>query len=380
MADDLSPLRHREFSDTVTKLEQLLSHSRRAFLLGAGCSSCAGLPLMNKLTEEVLESSELCRSTKSILTSLMQQFEGSKVATIEDYMSELVDLLSIAERRSDCGATSCYVKLKRTNYSVEKLQNALSEIKAVIAHCIDSEKIELSTHQYFVQAIHNTLQSGKSVEPSAVDYFTLNYDTLIEDALALERIPYSDGFSGGPTGWWDQNCFIDNEIAARVFKIHGSIDWCQLNGEILPRRVRPNIASTESIKKVMIWPDATKYRETQRDPYAQIISFMRQTLRPPQSCEVVLTVCGYRFGDAHINIELDRALRESEQRLTIIAFTEENEPKGQLKEWIEDPAVNMQIQIYANGGFYHGGNIIKSSEHLLWWKFENLTRLLRGER
>ena len=50
-------------------------------------------------------------------------------------------------------------------------------------------------------------------------------------------------------------------------------------------------------ERVLIWPATTKYRETQRDPYAQILDFMRQSLRPPMRSEVVLTICGYAFGD-----------------------------------------------------------------------------------
>jgi hypothetical protein len=380
MTDNLSPLNKEPFSDAVAQLERLLSLSNRAFLLGAGCSSCAGLPLMGQLTQEICGSSELTDPTRKLLNSLVQQFEGSTTATIEAYMSELVDMLSIAERRSDCEATNCAVKINGIDYSVESLRNALSEIKGLIARCIDNKSVTLSTHQQFIQAIHNTLQSGKLISPSTVDYFTLNYDTLLEDALALECIPYSDGFSGGATGWWNQSCFDEKKVAARVFKVHGSIDWCLFEDEVLPRRVRPNIASDESIKKVMIWPAATKYREAQRDPYAQMISRMRLTLRPKENCDTIFTICGYRFGDSHINIELDRALRDSERRLTVIAFTDELEPKGQLKKWIEDRVVRDQIRIYAKGGFYHGNDRIKSNEDLPWWKFEIITRLLRGER
>ena len=43
--DDLSPLKAKPFSDAVDKLEELMTQSGRAFLLGAGCSKCAGLPL-----------------------------------------------------------------------------------------------------------------------------------------------------------------------------------------------------------------------------------------------------------------------------------------------------------------------------------------------
>jgi len=130
----------------------------------------------------------------------------------------------------------------------------------------------------------------------------------------------------------------------------------------------------------MIWPAATKYRETQRDPYAQMISMMRAILRPSKNSEAILTICGYRFGDSHINLELDRALRESEQRLTIVAFTSDDEPKGQLEEWTKDPMVQDQVRIYAKRGFFHGNEQIKSKKDLPWWKFETITRLLGGER
>ena len=50
MVDDLKVLRDPQLSDQVNKMEELLSQSSRAFLLGAGTSSCAGLPLMRELS------------------------------------------------------------------------------------------------------------------------------------------------------------------------------------------------------------------------------------------------------------------------------------------------------------------------------------------
>ena len=380
MTDDLSLLNREPFSEAVNQLEQLLSKSNRAFLIGAGCSSCAGLPLMNQLTEEVCNYPGLDSATKDLLNSLKQQFNGSTTATIEAYMSELVDMLSIAERRFDCKAANCAIKLNGVDYSPEHLRNALFDIKGTIADCMKNKSVSLSWHQQFVQTIHNTLQSGKLIGPSAVDYFTLNYDTLLEDALALERIHYSDGFLGGTTGWWDDRCFDEKKVAARVFKVHGSIDWCQLEDDGILRRIRPRILQEKSLKKAMIWPAATKYQETQRDPYAQMIARMRQTLKSNKKSDNIFAICGYSFGDAHINIELDRALRHSEKGLTIIIFSNMLEPEGLPKKWIEDQDVCDQVRIYAKGGFYHGNHHAKSQEELPWWKFETITRLLRGER
>lgn len=221
------------------------------------------------------------------------------------------------------------------------------------------------------------MAAQSSVMP--VDYFTLNYDTLLEDSLAIERINFADGFVGGATSWWDLREYESNDVRAKVYKLHGSIDWCQCDGDTLPRRIRDG-TPVEHERNLLIWPAATKYREAQRDPYAQLISLMRKTLRPQQNCEVVLCVCGYSFSDEHINAEIDRALRESRERLTVIAFTNEDEPTGQLQSWMADDAISERVAIYANRGHFHGKQKQISPSPLPWWRFEVLTQLLAGAR
>jgi len=381
MADSLATIATAPFAKAVEKLEDLMSQSNRAFLIGAGCSYCAELPLTSELTDLVLKKPSLTPETKAILAALAKQFEGARNATIEDFMSELVDLLAIAERRKDRSAKNSKVELGGKTYAVEALHASLLEIKETIADFIEAKKPDVAVHWQFVKAVHRILRSGKTGPNHPVDYLVLNYDTLIEDALALERLVYVDGFRGGSTAWWDTDTFSDDTCDARLLKIHGSIDWCELNDEPLPCRVRPTLKlPTGSRKRVLIWPAATKYRETQKDPYAQILGIARKALRPSANSEVVLTVCGYRFADSHINAEIDRALRESNKALTVVVFTELEKPEGKLKEWIEDGAVKDQVLIYAKRGFFHGSDAAPSDKDLPWWKFENLTRLLGGER
>jgi len=86
-----------------------MSQGNRA-LLSAGCGSCAGLPMTSELTTLVLNDSSLEPSAKEVLSGLVDQYKGTPDCTIEDYMSELVDLLAIADPRQD---------LKAENNSVE---------------------------------------------------------------------------------------------------------------------------------------------------------------------------------------------------------------------------------------------------------------------
>ena len=378
MSDDLSLFSSVELKDIVQDMRDLLSQNRLAFLLGAGCSLNAGLPLMPQLTVEVLAHDKIGEETKKLLDTVRDLFSGAEYATIEDYMSEIVDLLSIAERRTQRGATQSKISVGDQARDASELQVALDEIKQAVSSAIGGKEVDVTTHQQFIRAIHGSLQAGKAIR--GVDYFVLNYDTLIEDALGLEKVSYFDGFTGAATGWWEPNTFRNNGGTARVFKVHGSIDWCLLEGDSLPRRVRSGIKTELTKSHILIYPAATKYREAQRDPFAQLLNYMRRSLCPSEGKEMVLAICGYSFGDSHIDLEIENALYQSEGRLTIAAFTGTDEPEGKLKDWLADVTISEQIRVYTNKGFFHGDKKLKLDDEILWWKFEILTRLLGGER
>jgi len=378
MSEDLSVFSNGEPKTFVQDMCYLLSQRRLAFLFGAGCSRCAGLPLMSELTDNVLNHKMVSETTKNLLEEIRDSFAGAQYTTIEDYMSEIIDLLSIAERRNQRGASQAKVTLADQERDASELQKALDEIKKTISSSISDIDVNITTHQQFIRAIHNTLQAGKANR--CVDYFILNYDTLVEDALGLECVHYCDGFNGAATGWWDPNVFNDENKTARVFKIHGSIDWCYLKDDFLPRRIRSKIKTESERSNVLIFPASTKYQETQRDPFAQIINFMRQSISLSDKEELVLAICGYSFSDSHINLEIENALSQSGDGLTIAAFVETNEPEGVLLEWINDTGISDQIRVYAKNSFYHGEKVYKQDADLPWWKFEVLSRLLGGER
>ena len=377
--DDLSPLKAKPFKDAVDKLEELMTQSGRAFLLGAGCSKCAGLPLTAQLTSDALASPALDASSKEILTAIEANFAGASFPNIEDYLSELVDLLAIADRRTTRSATKKEIELGGKQYSAKALRDATEQIKRAIATVID-KPVSIETHWKFVKAVHRPVRPGKAIGNQRVDYLVLNYDTLIEDALALEKVCFADGLDGGVTGWWNAETFSDDSLSASVLKLHGSINWCQFPNETLPRRVPKSINGTAvSDQRIVIWPASTKYRETQLDPYAQLATLAREVLRPKGSSQRVLVVCGYKFGDTHINLELDRALKESRD-LTLVVFWSDETIDGILNQWHEDTSVREQVLIYGKRGFWHGDTIVAALTDLPWWKFENITRLLGGER
>ena len=380
MPDDLSPLKEAHFATALNDFEELLTQSGKAFLLGAGYSKCAGMPLTTELTIKTLDCALLDPTTKGLLVSVQELFKGSVGANIEDYLSELVDLVAIAERRGARGATKTTASLNGVDYSAKELKDAVDQIKEAIAEVIDVQ-VNLEIHLHFIQAVHRPSRPRRTVPTQPVDYLVLNYDTLIERALALVKLCYADRMNGGNSAWWDATTYAMSGLAARVLKLHGSIDWREMLGDPLPRRIASSLTlPTGSKRKVLIWPASTKYRETQSDPYAQLSSLARSVLRPQSGRQTVLTVCGYSFGDSHINSEIERALQESGGDLTVVGFTFDEEPVGELKRLHENKDITDQVRIYARRGFFHGTTTARSFTDLPWWQFENFTRILAGER
>ncbi len=377
MGNDFEVFSTPKLKDAIQDIKELFSQNNLAFLLGAGCSKVAGLPLMPDLTKEVLEHDKMSKETKSLLDEVCKLFSGTKTATIEDYMSEIVDLLSIAVRRTQRGASDSKIAVGTQKRDARELQQALIEIKHAIYSTIVSKEANVKTHQQFVRAIHYFLQAGKSKR--SVDYFTLNYDTLIEDALGLELVNFTDGFRGSTTGWWEPVIFNMNDYEARVFKVHGSIDWCLLENDPLPRKIRRGIKTESNKDNVLIYPSATKYQETQRDPFAQILNFMRHSLCPNEGKEIVLAICGYSFGDSHIDSEIENALYQSKGQLTLAAFVNTDNLEGRLLHWHKDSVITDQIRVYTKKGFFHGDNKLELDADIPWWKFEVIAQLLGGQ-
>ncbi len=369
-----------EIKDDIVTVERLLSQSRQLVLLGAGCSYVAGLPLTAALYKFITDNLVNAK-TKSLLEAIHAEYASCKTANLEDYLSDIVDLKAMADRRALRDLAECSVSYANMKFTPSELDTALTSIKEQIRIAISQPDAPptLAFHRKFVRAMQR-LHAGKSGALRRTDYFVLNYDTLIEDALGQERIAFSDGLAGGSTGWWDPERFGDAKLAARVVKLHGSIDWCLFEDKHFPIRLRPTKIPVVGAENVMIWPTATKYRETQLDPFAQVLSLFRTALRPPETDDAVLLIAGYSFGDAHINLEIERALLEGGERLSVIAMCFEDTPPAPVLTWLKNGTIGKQIRAYSARQIWHGSDCRDVPLQMGWGDFKVLAALLGGER
>lgn len=129
-----------------------------------------------------------------------------------------------------------------------------------------------------------------------VEIFTTNYDLLLEQALEDCRVPYFDGFAGTRRPFFDLRAMEQDMLPprwARLWKLHGSINWYQIEDRGVFRG-----STEEKGPKRVIHPSHLKYDESRRMPYLAMIDRLRAFLKQP-TCALV--ICGYSFRDKHLN-------------------------------------------------------------------------------
>ena len=382
---------NKDAGDLLDQVDRHFDSSNQAWLLGAGISVDAGLPLMGALTVRVRECAN-GEPHEALLEGLMGELPAN--AHIEHVLSQLGDYSAIASR---VAATS--VSIAGQGYSLDKLQEAHTALTQHIAETIrwgylaqtENEPAVVGTrsdplakidgHAAFVHALFEKRQAGLWDRRKPIHFFTTNYDTLLEDALSLGRYSSWDGFSGGAVAFRNHQYGKvpkPDGMRAMVVKLHGSIDWV-LGTEGYIWRVRDTDRYPKHHGRVLIHPQSTKYVSTQKDPFAAQFDIFRRVLGGVD--ELVLGVVGYSFGDEHVNEELERALSATGSKVTLIAFCRENDGLPEcLDKWLAAPWGDHVFALTEKCAYWGGREAVHlrtEGEHD-WWTFKGVVAFLNN--
>jgi hypothetical protein len=209
--------------------------SYRLLMLGAGFSNLAGLPLGPALFQKVRKRIAIDHSRDNHVESDLRRFTNylqecfGRVVSPEDVdYEEFLGFLDVEH----------YLGLKgKDTWSSEGNESQLMIRKAIgqVIHSLTPVGSDIpDEYRRFVSQLTST------------DYIlTFNYDTLLENTLELEGIPYRL-FPYPYSEVYSQSCIIDSKHDDEVvlLKLHGSIDWFSKSGfdemeEI--RRQKPQI-------------------------------------------------------------------------------------------------------------------------------------------
>jgi hypothetical protein len=183
-------------------------------------------------------------------------------------------------------------------------------------------------------ATYNTLVRKVLTRPlnlKRVNVFTLNYDTLVEQAADAEGVVLLDGFVGTQRRVFRPECYEQDlyfpaettegrvhrfDRVLHLYKLHGSVTWTASEPTLdNPYGVQSAAFSPEATTPVLIYPTPAKYGDTLGMPYAELFRRFAGAIVRPQS---VLFVIDYGFGDEHVNAIIRQALAVPSFTLVIV--------------------------------------------------------------
>ncbi len=299
----------------MNEFRSILSYaSKIGFFFGAGTSCAFGLPNIAQLTEVVkneLDSTQksLFEQSESILKVLLKK----NMVTVEDILNYLRKIRELTKDSKD--------------YSFNNIsgEEAASLDKNICFKIFD--KIRLDTEGKDVSNLQRFFAWLDAANRKFIkEIYTTNYDMLLEIAMEANRIPYFDGFTGAYEPFFSPESiesFPGEDDSTnrwiRLWKIHGSLNWMKKSAADIYRERIIRIGRVEKPEnELMIYPSREKYSLSRKEPFIAYFDRLKNYLNRG---EVVFIICGYSFGDEHINEIIFNALRNnSKLYVTVFCF------------------------------------------------------------
>lgn len=348
----------------IKGIQQLLVSDKKkiAFLFGAGTSmaqkekSSPSVPGIGKMTEIVVEhlenDSEKGNEYKTAIEEIKEEFKTQSIDfNIENLLSNIETKTTIVGN----GKLNHMDKAELQNMN-EKIRGQIKEIVSVHKDLAPNQEKTLVQYD-FAKWIRNADRKY------GIEIFTTNYDFLLEIGLESVKVPYYDGFTGGYQPFFNPDLVEDMNYLpqqTKLWKIHGSLG---LHEEIVGDSSR--IVRVNSDKKcLLIYPSSIKYNDSKKQPYASYIDRLNSFLKQD---DAVLFVCGYSFGDDHINERIVSALNTSTTSHVFVFYYDiiwsETEDNKYEKEYSFTPdcklaqiaSENHKISIFASRNAIIGG-------------------------
>lgn len=265
------------------------------FLSGAGTSIMSGGKAMVQLWDAIFTTGHTFGPFLKLVG--IEEPKDDIGKDLENLLSRANKVLSVASESKNIEVISGGIKTIQ------------GQIKSLCNLTFDKEK---SAHLKLI----NRLTSRKMKYPR-VKIFTLNYDTLFEQAAAEGRFVVVDGFSFTQPAYFSGE-FYDYDVVKRgiqrvnddenfipkvfqLYKPHGSLHWSKNDRGMIVAGDIYNPAEDP----LMVFPNSDKYESSYDQPFFEMMSKFQQSVRNKNT----LLICsGFSFGDKHFkNVVLEAA-------------------------------------------------------------------------
>jgi hypothetical protein len=312
-------------------------------LLGAGCSSEAGIPTSNemvrKIEDEILKAAknkkfeDLYYYVKSAITygqNIQRKFD------IPFNIEELMNVLLELEKRE---GNIIYPFIANWNNLLVELAggkfNNVKEFKELINENL-LRWVKVDNYQHDAEYYGNFYRFRDELQIS-LRVFSLNYDLCFEK-LSSPTVKLELGFDDEKVWNCERFEFDPNkQVDIFLYKLHGSIDWKRDNHQVIK-------CDAPVDQPLLIFGIPSKLQSY--DPFLFYIYELRKyTL----SSRLIITI-GYGFGDEHINHLLQQALQQR-SKTRLFCVTKHDDPEA-VKNAIRlklNPGNIEQILVFSAG-------------------------------
>ena len=206
----------------------------------------------------------------------------------------------------------------------DSLDKAIKEAREFIVEKCSIVLPENAPHKEFLEKI--TLRPQKYPR---IKLFTLNYDTLFEQAAGNGKFTVIDGFTFSNPRVFNGKYFDYDIIETRhnrqdkkdstiaklfyLFKMHGSLNWKKSNSEI----EQFDGSEIDVDERVMIFPQNNKYEHSYEQPYFEMMARFQHALRTENT---LLITIGFSFLDKHISSVILESIKQNSS-LNLLVFT-----------------------------------------------------------
>lgn len=361
--------------DGLRRIQALLADWLRmenvVALTAAGCSVGAGGRLMsgpeeNNLECLVLDAVEKCSLTpeaKAVIAWKKTNDFGT--GNFEDWLSYLFNASNLTgDAKSPIKSVRWKDDIALTDKGEKQLRGLIE--KAIYAECaLELDRSELSRTTGGPSSGHIPFLAkliARDTNLGRTHIFTLNYDTLFEQAMEELGIQYFDGFSGKANSRFDPavyglDIYYPGDVSEgrvrrfdkflQYYKLHGSIHW-RIDETDQYRAQHQDLAFAKpyrdadakgkaeklqakefaSLQSFGIMPTCQKFTQTLDMPYAHLFRLFHARLNQPQT---LLIVAGYGFGDEHVTRIIETALMNP----SLIMLVVEPNPKSAIVDKVK---------------------------------------------
>lgn len=320
-----------------------------------------GIPIMAPIAQEFYNSDDFKAERNWLKEELEIDVTDSTFATnLETFLSTLHSLSfyhskktkpTLKESVEETTQKEANPKAFKDLEDFEKIESIIRKARNfLLQKCLNEEKNKSSEDSELIELykqFYRKLLSRNSTLPR-LNIFTTNYDLYSEHAMDLLGIHYVNGFTGGISKFFNPAIFnyalaekmdlsqskwsvIDNFFY--LYKLHGSVNWIQAEGENKLFNVKeiqePTFEKLKDKETIMIHPTPLKYNASLGSPYSDLFREFQKKLMQNNN---ILVTLGYSFSDEHINNLIFQAFTIPSFRLIVIGKPTEYNAIGKLQK------------------------------------------------